>query len=61
MAIKEQRLHQMKLYRFINDKHRFKQNTVVNEPVCGALMIDYTEQTVMRKNKVLSVVANCFI
>lgn len=62
MAIKEHRLHQMKLYRFINDKLRFKQNTVINDPpVCGALLIDYTEQTVMRRNKILSVLAKCFI
>ncbi len=46
----------MKLYRFINDKLRFKQNTVINyPPVCGAILIDYTEQTVMRRNKMLSV------
>lgn len=56
MAIKEHRLHQTKLYRFINDKLHFKQKTVVNDPpVCGTLLIDYSEQTVMRRNKILLV------
>lgn len=56
MTIKEHRSHQTKLYRFINDKLHFKQKTVVNyQPVCGAPLIDYTERTVMRRNKILLV------
>lgn len=54
MAIKEHRL--TNLYRFINDKLHFKQKTVVNDPpVCGTLLIDYSEQAVMRRNKILLV------
>ncbi len=47
----------MKLYRFINDKLRFKHSTVINDPpVCGALLIDYRADC---NEKELNVISAC--